>query len=103
MSVKEQVLQAIGQLPDDVDYRSMAERLAFLAAIYEAETDIAEGRVISDEQMRAHLELLEKRFADYEADPSQAATMETVFERLAERKKNSLLAGRSTPSKQNEV
>ena len=31
--------------------------------------------------------LLEKRFADYTADPSQAATAEKVFERLAERKR----------------
>jgi putative addiction module component (TIGR02574 family) len=33
------------------------------------------------------VKLLEKRFADYTADPSQATTAERVFERLAERKR----------------
>ncbi len=89
MNVKEQVLRAIQRLPGDIDFQDIADELAFLAAIYEAEADIAEGRVISSEQMKEHIELLEKRFADYEADPSQGADMETVLKRLSERKRNS--------------
>jgi predicted transcriptional regulator len=55
MSVKEQVLQAIHRLPEDIDYRDVTEEIAFLAAVREAEQDIAEGRVVSDEQMKARI------------------------------------------------
>ncbi|MFN2474918.1 MAG: hypothetical protein ABR526_01060 [Chthoniobacterales bacterium] len=55
MSVKEQVLQAINRLPNDADYRDVAEEVAFLAAIREAEQDIEHGRVITNEQMRARI------------------------------------------------
>ena len=55
MSVKEQVLQAIQRLPDDIDYRDVAEEIALLAAIGEAEEDIGAGRVISNEQMKARI------------------------------------------------
>ncbi|HZR18696.1 MAG TPA: hypothetical protein VFE51_15495 [Verrucomicrobiae bacterium] len=33
MSAKEAVLQAIHRLPDDVDFRAIAEEIAFLAAL----------------------------------------------------------------------
>ena len=56
MSVKEQVLQAIQRLPDDIDYRDVTDEIAFLAAICEAEQDIAAGRVVTNEQMKARLE-----------------------------------------------
>ena len=56
MSVKEQVLQAIQRLPDDIDYRDVTDEIAFLAAIGEAEQDIAAGRVVTNEQMKARLE-----------------------------------------------
>ena len=56
MSVKEQVLQAIQRLPDDGDYRDVSDEIAFLAAIGEAERDIASGRVVTNEQMKARLE-----------------------------------------------
>jgi predicted transcriptional regulator len=56
MSVKEQVLQAIQRLPDDIDYRDVTDEIAFLAAIGEAEQDIAAGRVVTNEQMKASLE-----------------------------------------------
>ena len=56
MSVKEQVLQAIQRLPDDIDYRDVPDEIAFLAAIGEAEQDIAAGRVVTNEQMKARLE-----------------------------------------------
>jgi predicted transcriptional regulator len=55
MSVKDQVLQAIHRLPDDIDYRDAAAEIAFLAAVREAEHDIEEGRVISNEQMKARI------------------------------------------------
>ncbi len=55
MSVKEQVLQAINRLPDDVDYRDVADEIAFLVAVREAERDIDEGRLISNQQMKARI------------------------------------------------
>ena len=55
MTVKEQVLQAIQRLPEDIDYRDVAEEVAFLAAIVEAEEDIQAGRIISNEQMKSRI------------------------------------------------
>jgi predicted transcriptional regulator len=53
VSVKEQVLQAIHRLPDDIDYRDAADEIAFLAGVREAERDIEQGRVVTNEQMKA--------------------------------------------------
>ena len=55
MSVKEQVLQAISRLPDDIDYRDAADEIAFLAAVREAEQDIEHGRIVTNEQMKARI------------------------------------------------
>lgn len=55
MSVKEQVLQAIRRLPEDIDYRDVADEIAFLSAVREAEQDIAAGRLVSNEQMKARI------------------------------------------------
>ena len=55
MSVKEQVLQAINRLPDDINFRDVTEEIAFLAAVREAEQDIQEGRLITNEQMKARI------------------------------------------------
>jgi predicted transcriptional regulator len=55
MSVKEQVLQAINRLPDDIDYRDAAEEIALLAAVREAERDIEQGRLVTNEQMKARV------------------------------------------------
>lgn len=55
MSVKEQVLQVIHRLPDDIDYRDVTEEIAFLAAMREAERDIADGRLVTNEQMKTRL------------------------------------------------
>ncbi len=55
MSVKDQILQAIHRLPSDVDYQDVAEEIAFLAAIREAEQDISHGKMISNEQMDARI------------------------------------------------
>jgi hypothetical protein len=56
MSVKEQVLEAIQRLPDDIDFRGVADEIALLAAVHEAEKDIQEGRLVSNEQMRSRIE-----------------------------------------------
>lgn len=45
MSVKEQVLQAIQRLPDDIDFRDVADEIALLAAIQDAERDIQTRRL----------------------------------------------------------
>ena len=55
MSVKQQVLQVVSRLPDDADFRDVTEEIAFLAAIREAEQDMQEGRVITNEQMKSRL------------------------------------------------
>ena len=55
MSVKDQVLQLIHRLPDDIDYRDVSEEIAFLAAIKDAELDIEQGRLVSNEQMRERI------------------------------------------------
>ena len=55
MSVKEQVLQAINRLPDDIDYRDAADEIAFLAAMREAERDIEQGRLVSNEEMKTRI------------------------------------------------
>jgi hypothetical protein len=55
VSVKDQIIQAIQRLPDDIDFRDVAEEIALLSAITEAEEDIAAGRLISNEQMRARI------------------------------------------------
>ena len=55
MSVKEQILQAVARLPDDIDYRDVSEEIAFLAAVREAERDIENGRLVTNEQMKARI------------------------------------------------
>jgi predicted transcriptional regulator len=55
MSVKEQVLQAIHRFPDDMNYRDAAEEIAFLAAVHEAEREIEEGRLVTNEEMRTRI------------------------------------------------
>ena len=55
MSIKEQVLHAINRLPDDADFRDVTEEIAFLAAVCEAEHDLQQGRVVSNDQMKARI------------------------------------------------
>jgi hypothetical protein len=55
VSVKEQVLQAINRLPDDIDFSDAADEIAFLAAVCEAERNIEQGRVIRNEEMKARI------------------------------------------------
>ncbi len=56
MTVKDAVLQAIHRLPDDTDYRSIAEEIAFLTALEKGEQEIAKGKVVSNEEARKRLE-----------------------------------------------
>jgi len=56
MTVKDAALQAIHRLPDDTDYRAIAEKIAFLAALEKGEQDIAAGKVVSNEEVRERLE-----------------------------------------------
>ena len=55
MSVKEQVLQAIQRLPDDIDFRDVADEIALLAAVQDAERDIEQDRLISNEEMKSRI------------------------------------------------
>ncbi len=55
MSIKHQVLSAIQRLPDDIDFRDVNEEIALLAAVQEAEDDIREGRVVSNDEMKSRI------------------------------------------------
>ena len=50
MSVKEQVLQAIQRLPDDIDYPAIADEIALLAGIKTAREQVQRGEGIPAEQ-----------------------------------------------------
>jgi hypothetical protein len=56
MSIKEQVLSAIQKLPDDIDFRDVAEEIALLSAVEQAEEDIRGKRLVSNEQMKTRIE-----------------------------------------------
>jgi hypothetical protein len=55
MSVKEQVLQAIQRLPNDIDFRDVTDEIALLVAVQEAERDIEDGRLISNDEMKSRI------------------------------------------------
>lgn len=53
MLTKEQVIEAIRELPDrDVDLRELWEKLHLLNTLQKAEEDIAAGRTYTHEQMK---------------------------------------------------
>ena len=54
--MKESVLQAIHRLPDDANYKAIAEEVVFLAALDQGEKDVQAGRVVSNEDARKKLE-----------------------------------------------
>lgn len=56
MNAKDAALQAIHRLPDNADFRAIAEEIAFLAALDQGDHDIKEGRVVSNEEARERLE-----------------------------------------------
>jgi len=55
MSVKEQVLEAIQRLPNDIDFRDVTDEIALLEAVQEAERDIQHGRLISNDEMKSRI------------------------------------------------
>ena len=56
MSIKHQVLSAIQRLPDDIDFRDVSEEIALLAAVHEAEDDILENRLVSNDDMKNRIQ-----------------------------------------------
>ena len=56
MSIKDQVLSAIQRLPDDIDFRDVSEEIALLAAVEEAEDDIREKRLVSNDEMKSRIQ-----------------------------------------------
>ena len=56
MSIKDQVLSAIQRLPDDIDCREVNEEIALLAAVQEAEDDIREKRLVSNDEMKSRIQ-----------------------------------------------
>lgn len=56
MSIKDQVLSAIQRLPDDIDFRDVSEEIALLAAVQEAEDDIRERRLVSNDEMKSRIQ-----------------------------------------------
>lgn len=56
MSIKHQVLSAIQRLPDDINFRDVNEEIALLAAVQEAEEDIREQRLVSNDKMKGRIE-----------------------------------------------
>ena len=61
MSIKEQVLTAIQRLPDDISFRDVNEEIALLAAVQEAEEDIRENRVVTNDAMKSRIQEWVKR------------------------------------------
>jgi hypothetical protein len=55
MTVKEQVLSAIERLPEGADFKDVKDEIAFLAAVQEAEDDIAAGRTVTSAEMRRRI------------------------------------------------
>lgn len=56
MSIKEMVLSAIQRLPDDISFRDVNEEIALLAAVQEAEEDIREKRLVSNDDMKSRID-----------------------------------------------
>lgn len=50
------VLSALNRLPDDVEFKDIAEEVAFLAAIQEGQEDLIQGRLISNEEMKKRID-----------------------------------------------
>ena len=56
VSSKELVLETVRNMPEDVTLTEISEEIAILAALREAETAVAEGRVVGHEEVKARLE-----------------------------------------------
>jgi predicted transcriptional regulator len=55
-TAKQMVLEAVHRLPEEADFHDIAEEIAFLSAIREGETDLHEGKVVSNDEMKRRLE-----------------------------------------------
>jgi hypothetical protein len=55
MVLKEQLPQATQRLPNDVDFRDVTGGIALFAAVQEAEQDIRDGRLISNDTMKSRI------------------------------------------------
>ncbi|MES2310236.1 MAG: hypothetical protein V4507_15385 [Verrucomicrobiota bacterium] len=56
MSVKEMVLSALHRLPDDVEFKDIAEEIAFLSAVREGQDDLSQSRIVSNEEMKKRID-----------------------------------------------
>ena len=56
MSVKEAVLNAVREMPEEVSFDELLEQLEILAAIRRADEDIAAGSVYSQEEIEQEVE-----------------------------------------------
>lgn len=56
MTVKEQILQTIEALPEDVDWRSAREKIDFMAAVQEGLDELNAGESIPVEQVEKELQ-----------------------------------------------
>lgn len=57
LTIKQTVIEAVDRLPEDVSYKDVAEEIAFLAALREAEDAIEKKLVVSHNDVKARLEL----------------------------------------------
>ena len=55
MTVKDQVIAAIRQLPDDATFRDIEEEIALLHAIKKAEEEIASGIVFGNQELQSRI------------------------------------------------
>lgn len=55
MSIKEAVLEAVRQLPDDAGFEEVLERIETLAAIRRGEEDADAGRVIPHDEVKSRI------------------------------------------------
>lgn len=52
MTDREMVLELVSKLPEDVTIRAIIEEIEFLAGLEESLTDVKEGRVMSENDLR---------------------------------------------------
>ena len=52
MSTKEMAMETIRDLPDNVSWQEIEERIRFLAAIEKGREDVRKGRVVPHEEVR---------------------------------------------------
>lgn len=55
MSIKEAVLEAVRQLPDDAGFEDVLERIEILAAIRRGEADANAGRVVPHDEVKRRI------------------------------------------------